>query len=171
MIDIPNKVKEWIGQPVVILDHIVLIEQGMWTNFCIAIEDGNLLYWDYPTSRFETDSVIAPPMMLPSWAIAHDWTPNQKEPAPRTLELHFMVKDALGYKSGLVTEVEMELHEPLHAGESVRAEQILKSVGEERETKLGRGRDWEIEVVYRKPGGQLAGIQTLYLLGYGSLDK
>jgi hypothetical protein len=84
----------------------------------------------------------------------------------RTLELHFMVKEALNYPSGLVTEVELELHEPLRAGDSVRAEQILRSVSEERDTRLGRGRDWVIEVIYRKPDGSLAGIQTLTMLGY-----
>ena len=114
--------------------------------------------------------MIAPPMMLPSWAIDHDWRPEREGPAPRTLELHFMVKDALGYKNGLVTEVELELHEPLRAGDSVKAEQILRSVGDERETKLGTGRNWEIDVVYHKPDGTLAGVQSLTFLGYGRVD-
>jgi uncharacterized protein len=62
--------------------------------------------------------------------------------------------------------VDLALHEPLRAGDSVRAEQILRSVGEERRTRLGPGRDWVIDIRFTKPDGQLAGIQTLHLLGY-----
>ncbi|MBC2778962.1 FAS1-like dehydratase domain-containing protein [Parasphingopyxis marina] len=169
MSDLPQKVKDWLGKPVIVVDHVVTVEQGLWTNFCVAVKDGNPLYWDYSVSREETETVIAPPTMLPSWAIEHEWMPGREGPALRTLELHFMVKDALGLKNGLVTEVELELHDPLRAGDSVRAEQILRSVGEERETRLGLGRDWEIDVVYRKPDGSLAGVQTLHLLGYGKV--
>ncbi len=169
MNDLPQKVKDWLGKPVIIVDHVVTVEQGLWTNFCVAVGDGNPLYWDYPLSRDETESVIAPPMMLPSWAIEHDWSPDRAAPSLRTLELHFMVKDALGIKNGLVTEVELELHEPLRHGDSVRAEQILRRVEEERETKLGIGRNWDIDVVYRKPDGSLAGIQSLHFLGYGKV--
>jgi hypothetical protein len=166
MDSLPWQVRDWIGKPMIVIDHVVTIEQGLWTNFCVAVEDGNPLYWNYPESRDETGSLIAPPMMLPSWAVEHEWAPDRAGPGMRTLELHFMVKDSLGYPNGLVTEVELELHEPLRAGDSVRAEQILRSVSEERDTRLGRGRDWVIEVIYRKPDGSLAGIQTLTMLGY-----
>lgn len=169
MDDLPDIIKDWIGRPMIIVDHVVTVEQGLWTNFCVAIEDGNLLYWDYTASRDQTDSVIAPPAMLPSWAVEHDWMPGRDRPARRTLELHFMVKDALGLRNGIVTEVELELHAPLRAGESVRAEQILRSVGPERETRLGTGRNWEIDVQYRKPDGSLAGIQRLHFLAYGKV--
>ena len=170
MTSLPDTVKDWLGKPVIVMDHVLTVEQGLWANFCVAIEDANPLYWDYRLAREETETVIAPPMMLPSWAVDHDWRPEREGPAPRTLELHFMVKDALGYKNGLVTEVELELHEPLRAGDSVKAEQILRSVGDERETKLGTGRNWEIDVVYRKPDGTLAGVQSLTFLGYGRVD-
>ncbi|MBA4759935.1 MaoC family dehydratase N-terminal domain-containing protein [Sphingosinicella sp.] len=171
MDDLPDAIKDWIGRVTVVVDHVVTVEQGLWTNFCVAIEDGNLLYWDYPASRDHTETVIAPPAMLPSWAIEHAWTPGRDRPTMRTLELHFMVKDALGLRNGIVTEVELEFHAPLRAGESVRAEQILRSVSEERETRLGIGRNWEIDVVYRKPDGSLAGIQHLHFLAYGKLDS
>jgi hypothetical protein len=169
MDDLPDIIKDWIGRPMIIVDHVLTVEQGLWTNFCVAIEDGNLLYWDYTASRDQTDSVIAPPAMLPSWAVEHDWAPGRDRPARRTLELHFMVKDTLGLRNGIVTEVELELHAPLRAGESVRAEQILRTVGPERETRLGTGRNWEIDVQYRKPDGSLAGIQRLHFLAYGKV--
>jgi hypothetical protein len=163
---LPRQVRDWIGQPVIVIDHVVTIERGLWINFCAAVEDGNPLYWSYAAARDHTETAIAPPAMLPSWAIAAEWDPDRDGPPARTLELHFMVKEALGLPHGLVTEVDLALHAPLRAGDSVRAEQILRSVGEPRQTRLGPGRDWIIDVVYRRPDGQLAGIQTLRLLGY-----
>ncbi|MEX6724696.1 FAS1-like dehydratase domain-containing protein [Parapedomonas caeni] len=166
MDDLPDLVAGWIGKPVIVVDHVITVERGLWANFCVAVQDGNPLYWTYAAAEALTGSVIAPPAMLPSWAIEHDWLPDRATPALRTLELHFMVKDALGITHGLVREVELVLHEPLRPGDSVRAEQILRSVSPVHDTRLGRGRSWVIDVVYRKPDGQLAGIQTLHLLGY-----
>lgn len=163
---LPQQIETWMNNPVIVIDHVVPLEQGLWTNFCVAVEDGNPLYWNYAEARDKTETVIAPPVMLPSWAIDNEWAPGRKGPPPRTLELHFMVKEALELPHGLVTEVELELHEPLRAGDSVRAEQILRSVSEERQTRLGTGRNWVIEVRYTKPDGALAGIQTLHFLGY-----
>lgn len=171
MADIPQQVSNWLNKPTIVIDHVMTVEKGLWTNFCISVEDENPLYWDYPTSRHVTGSVIAPPAMLPSWAIQHDWFPGKTGPGLRTLELHFMVKDALGYKNGLVIDVDLEFHEPLKEGDSVRAEQVLRSISDERQTKLGLGRNWTIEVIYRKPDGSLAGTQTLRFLGYGRIDQ
>ena len=84
----------------------------------------------------------------------------------RTLELHFRVKDALQMPHGIVTEVDLEFHEPIRAGDSVRAEQVLRDVGAQKMTRLGPGRNWTIDVIYRKQGDALAGIQTLHFLGY-----
>lgn len=163
---LPEPVRGWIGRPVIVIDHVVTVERGLWINFCAAVEDGNPLYWSYALARDHTETMIAPPAMLPSWAIAPEWDPDRTSTLPRTLELHFMVKDALGLPHGLVKEVDLALHDPLRAGDSVRAEQILRSVGEERQTRLGQGRDWVIDVVFRKPDGRLAGVQTLHMLGY-----
>lgn len=163
---LPEQIRGWIGRPVIIIDHVVTVERGLWINFCAAIEDANPLYWSYAQARDHTDSVIAPPTMLPGWAIAPEWEPDRTGPPPRTLELHFMVKDALGLPHGLVKEVDLTLHEPLRAGDSVRAEQILRSVGDERLTRLGPGRDWTIDIRFTRPDGRSAGVQTLHMLGY-----
>jgi acyl dehydratase len=166
MNDLPDEVQAWIGVPMIVVEHVVTVERGLWMNFCAAVGDGNPLYWDHNIARQHTDAVIAPPAMLPSWAIEHDWYPGKQEPGLRTLELHFMVKDALQLPYGVVTEVELELHEPLRAGDSVRAEQILREVDREKMTRLGPGRNWTIDVVYRRPDMALLGIQTLRFLGY-----
>ncbi|MDR3509012.1 MAG: MaoC family dehydratase N-terminal domain-containing protein [Caulobacteraceae bacterium] len=163
---LPPQVSQWLGKPVIVIEHVVTAEVGLWLNFCVAVQDANPLYWNYAAALGRTEAVIAPPAMLPSWGIPHDWSPGAEGPPLRTLELHFMVKDALGLPNGLVTEVEFELHDPIRAGDSVRVEQILKEVSPPRQTRLGHGRNWTIDVVYRKPGDILAGVQTLRFLGY-----
>ncbi|MDR3510976.1 MAG: MaoC family dehydratase N-terminal domain-containing protein [Caulobacteraceae bacterium] len=164
--DLPPHVSDWIGKPAVVIDHVVRAEAGLWLNFCAAVGDGNPLYWNYAAAFDITGEAIAPPAMLPAWGIDHDWAPGRAGPPLRTLELHFRVKEALDLPNGLVTEVEFAFHEPVRAGQSVRVEQVLREVGPLRQTRLGPGRDWTIDVVYRKPGEALAGVQTLKFLGY-----
>lgn len=164
--DLPKIVKDWIGKPMIIIEHVLTAERGLWQNFCVAVGDGNPLYWNYAAASAMTGDIIAPPAMLPSWAIPHDWLPGAAEPTLRTLELHFRVKEALQLPHGIVTEVDLEFHEPIRAGDSVRAEQVLREVGAQEMTRLGPGRKWTIDVIYRKQGDALAGIQTLNFLGY-----
>lgn len=166
MTDLPDTVLAWLGQPVVAIEHVITVERGLWTNFCAAVGDGNPLYWDHAIARHHTGAVIAPPAMLPSWAVEHDWYPGKQGPGLRTLELHFMMKEALDLPHGIVTEVGLEFHEPVRAGDSVRAEQILREVGPERMTRLGPGRNWIIDVVYSRQDGELLGVQTLKFLSY-----
>jgi acyl dehydratase len=166
MTDLPDEVRAWLGQPVVVVEHVVTVERGLWMNFCAAVHDGNPLYWDHAVARHHTGAVIAPPAMLPAWAVAHDWYPGKQGEGLRTLELHFMLKEALALSHGIVTEVELEFHEPVRAGDSVRAEQVLRDVGPARMTRLGPGRNWIIDVVYRRQDGVLLGVQTLHFLAY-----
>ena len=163
---LPAKIRDWLGRPMVVLEHVVTAERGLWLNFCVAVGDGCPLYWNYGAAYAITGHVIAPPAMLPSWGIPHDWNPDGSLPRVRTLELHFMVKEVLSLPHGLVTDVELEFHEPIRAGDSVRVEQVLREVGSPKMTRLGPGRNWTIDVFYHKPDAKLAGIQTLRFLGY-----
>lgn len=165
MSELPERVRSWLGQPVVKVDSVLTAEPGLWQNFCAAVEDGNPLYWGEGLEDV-CAGPIAPPAMLPSWLIEHEWFPDQPSEKRRTLELHFMLKDALGLPFGVVTEVELEFARPVRAGDKLHAEQILKSVGDEYQTRMGPGRKWVIDVVYRHSNGELAGIQTLHFVSY-----
>ena len=48
---LPEQIRGWIGRPVIIIDHVVTVERGLWINFCAAIEDANPLYWSYAQAR------------------------------------------------------------------------------------------------------------------------
>lgn len=161
MDDLPEIVGSWLGKVVVTVEHSITVERELWLNFCAAVGDGNPLYWD-------TEQPTAPPAMLASWAVAHDWYPGKPGTGVRPLELHFMLKDAFDLPHGIVTEVEFEFHEPVRAGDRVSAEQWLREVGKERTTRLGPGRNWTIEVVYRRADRTLLGSQRMTFLSYRS---
>ena len=165
---LPDIVTAWIGNAVVVVERTVTVEKESWLSFCAAVEDGNPLYWDEDAARPYTDGTIAPPAMLPSWGSEQEWYPGKQSGGIRPMELHFMLKDALGYPNGIATSVVLEYHEPLRAGDRVRVEQILRRVGDERPTRLGPGRDWTIEVAYRRQDLVLLGLQTITFLAYRS---
>ena len=48
----------------------------------------------------------------------------------------------------------------------LRAWQVLRSVSGPKTTKLGTGRFWVIDVVYRNQDGELVGIETYTGFGY-----
>ncbi len=161
---LPESVKRWLGKPVVTIGPFITAEQGLWINYCVAVEDANPLYWQ--GLEGVSDQPLAPPTLLPSWVVDHDWQPNPDHKPLRTLELHFMLKDALGLPFGVVTEVELAFHRPVVAGDSLRAEQILVEVGDEYETRMGWGRRWTIAVNYYHLDNALAGVQTLRFVSY-----
>lgn len=173
MSELPALVQGWIGKAVVVVEHTVTVEKESWLTFCAAVQDGNPLYWDEAFAQQHTGSTIAPPAMLPSWASAQEWYPGKQGPGIRPMELHFMIKEALDYPNGIVTSVDIEYHEPVRAGDSVRVEQILREVGDERSTRLGPGRNWMIDVVFRRQDGVLLGVQAMAFIGYrsGVVDK
>ena len=51
-------------------------------------------------------------------------------------------------------------------GDKISAEQKLVSVSDEVVTKLGNGRYWVIEVVYKNQLNNLTGKQNIHFLGY-----
>jgi hypothetical protein len=162
---LPKQVQSWLGKPVVQVNAMISAEPGLWQNFCAAVEDGNPLYWCNEDCAGGIGP-IAPPAMLASWVIEHEWFPNMRDKKQRTLELHFMLKDAFALPFGVVTGVEIEFGRPVRSGDRLRAEQILKEVGPEYQTRMGLGRKWTIDVAYYHSNDDLAGIQTLHFVSY-----
>jgi hypothetical protein len=51
-------------------------------------------------------------------------------------------------------------------GDVLRTHQVLRSVSEEKTTKLGTGRFWVIEVVYSNQDGELVAVESYTGFGY-----
>lgn len=165
-VDSPEVVKGWVGRPVVIEQAEVSVERGAWENFCAAVEDGNPLYWDEGVAADISGGLIAPPALVASWTRPHPWSPRYGQKKSRPLELHFMLKDALQLPLGIVRDTELVFLEPLREGDRVVGEQYLREVSEEITTHLGTGRNWMIEVIYRREDGVEVGIERIRFFGY-----
>ena len=57
-------------------------------------------------------------------------------------------------------------HEPVRPGDRLTTRQILRSVSDEKTTKLGTGRFWVIDVEYRNQRGELVAVESYTGFGY-----
>jgi hypothetical protein len=51
-------------------------------------------------------------------------------------------------------------------GDVLRTHQVLRSVSEEKTTRLGTGRFWVIDVVYTNSDGELVAVESYTGFGY-----
>lgn len=167
---IPPGVADWIGRVMIVERDGIMVEAAGIALFVSAVEDGNPLYRDTPEAAALTGGCIAPPAMLSTWNRPDPWAPDGSA-APRALELHFRVKDALALPHAVVTRAETELHAPIRPGDRIFAEQRLDAIGPLTSSKLGRGRYWTISVLYRRTSDDgLLGIETMDFYGYGGTE-
>ena len=162
--DLPEEVYKLIGKNSFTDESPIMIQKGLWQNFCSSIEDGNKIYWDERVAEFHTEDLIAHPAMLPSWVHDFEWHPQRKKVQP--MGLHFHLKNILNLPLGIVTEVDIEYYLPIKDGDAISANQTLLSVSELVKTKLGEGRYWVIEVKYFNQLEILVGKQNIHFLGY-----
>lgn len=168
--DVPERVRSWVGRPVVVETSEVVVERGAWEGFCAAVEDANPLYWDRTVATEISAGLIAPPALLSSWTRPNPWSPLHPEKVPRPLELHFMLKDALQLPLGIVRDTELVFLEPLREGDRVVGKQYLREVSEEVTTHLGTGRNWMIEVTYQREDGVAVGVERIRCFAYRKAD-
>lgn len=141
------------------------VEHGyIWTS-CSSVENANPLFWDDATAEAITGGPIAPPTMLSVWFRPHHWAPG-REKVRLPLQVHFDLKDLLGLPEAVMTDNTIVFHEPVRVGDVLRTRQILRSVSEEKATKLGPGRFWVIDVEYTNERGELVGVESYTGLGY-----
>ena len=141
------------------------VERGyVWTS-CASVENGNPLFWDDDVAEAVTDGPIAPPTMVSVWFRPHHWAPNRSS-SGLPLQVHFDLKEGLGLPEAVMTDNTIVFHDPVRPGDRLRTRQILRSVSEEKTTKLGTGRFWVIEVVYRNQDGELVGVVSYTGFGY-----
>lgn len=141
------------------------VERGyVWTS-CASVENGNPLYWDDGVAEELSGGPTAPPTMLSVWFRPHYWAPGRtREALP--LQVHFDLKELFGLPEAVMTDNTMVFYEPVRPGDRLRTHQVLRSVSEEKTTKLGTGRFWEIDVIYNNQRGELVGIESYTGFGY-----
>lgn len=141
------------------------VERGyIWTS-CASVENGNPLFWDDAVAAELTGGPVAPPTMVSVWFRPHHWAPGRTTQG-LPLQVHFDLKDRLGLPEAVMTENTIVFHEPVRPGDVLRTHQVLRSVSEEKTTKLGTGRFWVIEVVYRNQRDELVAVESYTGFGY-----
>jgi uncharacterized protein len=165
MTTVPAEVTEWIDEVRYEEQGEFPVERGyVWTS-CASVENGNPLFWDDDVADAVTDGPVAMPTMLSVWFRPHHWAPGRTEQA-LPLQIHFDLKDRLGLPEAVMTDNTIVFHEPVRPGDRLRTSQILRSVSEEKTTKLGTGRFWVIDVEYRNSNGELVGVESYTGFGY-----
>ncbi len=141
------------------------VEQGyIWTT-CASVENANPLFWDEETAAEITDGPIAPPTMISVWFRPHHWAPGRTQ-AALPLQVHFDLKALYELPEAVMTDNTITFYEPVRPGDRLRTHQVLRSVSEEKTTKLGTGRFWVIEVVYHNQDDDLLGVESYTGFGY-----
>jgi acyl dehydratase len=141
------------------------VERGyVWTS-CASVENGNPLFWDDEVADSLTDGPIAPPTMVSVWFRPHNWAPGRTEVA-LPLQVHFDLKAHFDLPEAVMTDNTIEFHTPVRMGDVLRTHQVLRSISDEKTTKLGTGRFWVIDVVYANQDGELAAVESYTGFGY-----
>jgi uncharacterized protein len=141
------------------------VERGyIWTT-CASVENGNPLYWEDEVAEAITGGPIAPPTMLSVWFRPHHWAPGRSAPH-LPLQIHFDLKERLGLPEAVMSDNTIVFHEPVRSGDVLTTRQVLRSVSDEKTTKLGTGRFWVIDVEYTKQTGALVGVESYTGFGY-----
>ncbi|MCU1450771.1 MAG: hypothetical protein JWP02_2941 [Acidimicrobiales bacterium] len=141
------------------------VERGYVWTACSSVENGNPLFWDDAVAEELTDGPIAAPSMLSTWFRPHHWAPGRtREALP--LQVHFDMKALFGLPEAVMTENSLTFHEPVRPGDLLSTSQVLRSVSEEKTTRLGTGRFWEIDVEYRNQRGDVVGVESWTGFGY-----
>jgi len=140
------------------------VERGyIWTT-CASVENGNPLYWDREAESL-TGGPIAPPTMLSVWFRPHHWAPGRAV-AHLPLQIHFDLKERLGLPEAVMSDNTIVFYEPVRLGDVLSTRQVLRSLSDEKTTRLGTGRFWVIDVEYHNQDGVLVGVESYTGFGY-----
>jgi acyl dehydratase len=162
---VPADILESIDQPQYAVTGEFPVERGyIWTT-CSSVENANPLFWDDDVAREITGGAIAPPTMVSVWFRPHHWAPGRTEQA-LPLQVHFDLKARLDLPEAVMTDNTLVFHEPVRIGDVLQTHQVLRSVSEEKTTKLGTGRFWVIDVVYRNQRDELVCVESYTGFGY-----
>lgn len=165
MSDLPTDVAGLIGKVQYEETGDFPVERGYIWTACSSVENGNPLYWDDAVAGELTGGPIAPPSMLSTWFRPHHWAPGRTTQA-LPLQVHFDLKERLGLPEAVMSDNSLTFYEPVRPGDVLSTRQVLRSVSDEKTTKLGTGRFWDIDVEYRNQNGDLVGVESWTGFGY-----
>ena len=165
MPELPEDVKGWIGKKLYEQWGEFDVERGYIFTTCASVQNGNPLFWDEKAAQELTGGFIAPPTMISVWFRPHHWSPGRTEEAV-PLQLHFDLKKRLALPEAVMTDNTITFYEPVRVGDRLKTYQVLRSVSDEKQTKLGIGRFWVLDVEYENQKGEKVATESYTGLGY-----
>lgn len=165
MSDLPAAITELIGQNQYPKTATFPVELSYSYNTLSATENGNPLYWDQAVADELTGGMTVPPTTLSLWMRPHRWEPGATEEQV-ALQVHFDLKEKLDLPEAIMSDNTLILHDPVRPGDVISHHQVLRSISDEKTTKLGTGRFWVIDIEYHNQDGQLVGIESYTGFGY-----
>ncbi|MCZ7528994.1 MAG: MaoC family dehydratase N-terminal domain-containing protein [Acidimicrobiia bacterium] len=141
------------------------VERGYVFTSLAAAENGNPLFWDDDVAQEITGGPVAPPSMISVWFRPHHWVPG-RETSGLPLQVHFDLKEMLELPEAVMTGNEVVFGEPVRPGDRLSTRQFLRSVSDEKTTKLGTGRFWVIDVEYSNQREEFVARETWTGFGY-----
>lgn len=165
MSQLPEEVQGLIGLRCYETVAGVEVTRAAIRTMCAAVENSNPVYWQPRAARDMVDGEWAPATMLSAWGRPERWQPRAESQA-KPLQLHYDLKALFRFPTAIVSSFESVFHLPVAVGDSLDTCQVLQSVSDEKETRLGVGRFWVIEMEYRNQRGDLAGVDTFNCFGY-----
>ncbi|WP_068637349.1 MaoC family dehydratase [Thauera butanivorans] len=163
--DLPDAVRKMIGVPMYEARSEFPIEIGYVYNTCAAVGNGNPLYWDDETAQAVAGGRIAPPTMLSVWFRPHYWAPGASGER-KAMQAHFDLKALLALPEAVVASNEASFGEPVRIGDVLTTCQIVRSIGPLKQTRLGTGRFWTVDVRSTNQHGDWVGTESYTFLGY-----
>ena len=137
----------------------------MWTT-CASVENGNPLFWDDAVADAGDRRADRPADhgvgVVPAPPLGTRAATGRRLP----LQVHFDLKEGLGLPEAVMSDNTIVFHEPVRPGDRLVTRQILRSVSDEKTTKLGTGRFWVIDVEYHNQRGELVAVESYTGFGY-----
>ncbi len=93
---------------------------------------------------------------------------TERPNASSGLATHDELKHRFGHDRGIVRTFTVFDGRPIHADDQTIVEESVATVGEQRVTSVGTGRDWRIDVITRSPSGELLRVERWDMFGYTS---
>jgi acyl dehydratase len=154
-----------IGKPQYVSDLGIAANALSVRAMCAAVENDNPVHWNEADASALLGTSYAPATMLAAWGRPELWEPGQGEPL-RALQAHFDLKDLLGYPASVAVSDSLIFYAPVKIGDRLRTQQVVRDIGDIKETKLGRGRFWTVEMQYLDKAGDLVGVERYEFFGF-----
>ncbi len=159
---LPAHLRDFIGKDLGAKPAAIAVEEGAIRHWCEVFQDGNPLFLDEGyAKRHGMPGLVLPPCMMETFMRSFSWPP---QPDHETITEH--LHEVMGLPLGVVVETSSEFYKPVHQGDRLTSKEVVTDISEEKTTRLGTGRFWDLEVSFFNQRQELVGKTTMVRFNY-----